>query len=286
MRLYQKAKRLGTWDPQEIDLSVDAESWKLAPDDERDATLGTISVFQAGEESVTIDILPLIMAIAREGRLEEELYLTTFLFEEGKHVEFFNRWLTEVAGAQDTDLTAYHTPSYRRIFYEELPETMWALQNDASPAQQLRASITYNMIVEGMLAETGYYGFNYQLTTTGRTDAPGLLEGIAKLRQDESRHIAYGIYLISRILAEHPDLWGVAEQRMNELLPLAMASVNERLQFHVERWGVLPHGLDEGVIVQYAMGQYQKRMARLQRARSQSLAEIEQTALETEEATA
>ena len=46
------------------------------------------SLFQAGEEAVTLDLLPLIRAIAQEGRIEEEMYLTTFLWEEAKHVDF------------------------------------------------------------------------------------------------------------------------------------------------------------------------------------------------------
>jgi ribonucleoside-diphosphate reductase beta chain len=32
------------------------------------------------------------MVIAQEGRLEEEMFLTSFLWEEAKHVEFFSRF--------------------------------------------------------------------------------------------------------------------------------------------------------------------------------------------------
>ena len=41
--------------------------------------------FIGGEEAVTTDILPMIMAVAKKGWFEEEMYLTTFLFEEAKH---------------------------------------------------------------------------------------------------------------------------------------------------------------------------------------------------------
>jgi ribonucleoside-diphosphate reductase beta chain len=155
MRLYQKAKRLGTWDPAELDFTRDRAEWELMGPDEQGAILQMTSLFQAGEESVTLDLLPLIMVVAEEGRVEEELFLTTFLFEEGKHVEFFRRFLDEVCGA-DGDLHGFHTPSYRTIFYEELPAAMGALRDDRSPEAQIRAVATYNMIVEGVLAETGY----------------------------------------------------------------------------------------------------------------------------------
>src|SRR6058998_3669221 len=82
MRLFQKAKKLGTWDPQAIDFSHDKPDWDAFDDTERDFLLRTLALFQAGEEGVTSDLLPLIMVIADEGRLEEEIFLTSFLWEE------------------------------------------------------------------------------------------------------------------------------------------------------------------------------------------------------------
>ncbi len=224
MRLYHKAKRLGVWDPRSIDFSQDILDWQRCTDDEREALLLQTSLFQAGEESVTLDLLPLIMAIAREGHIEEEMFLTTFLWEEAKHTEFFRRFLDEVA-RERSDLDRFHSPSYRKLFYEELPQTMYALLEDRSPAAQVRASVTYNMIIEGVLAETGYYGYFNMLERNNIM--PGLRQGIHLLKQDESRHIAYGVFLISRLVAQDKDLWSVVEGRMSELLPLALGVVQE-----------------------------------------------------------
>ena len=88
MRLYEKAKRLGIWNPSDIDLRRDRADWLALADDERDILLRLTAMFQAGEEAVTLDLLPLIMTIAAEGRIEEEMFLTTFLFEEAKHTDF------------------------------------------------------------------------------------------------------------------------------------------------------------------------------------------------------
>lgn len=41
-------------------------------------------MFQAGEESVTLDLLPLIQVIAGEGRIEEEMFLTSFPLGRGE----------------------------------------------------------------------------------------------------------------------------------------------------------------------------------------------------------
>lgn len=181
MRLYHKAKRLGSWDPRSIDFSQDVQDWQGFTDEEREAIISLTALFQAGEEGVTLDLLPLIMAVAREHRLEEEMFLTTFLWEEAKHTEFFRRFLDEVA--HDTsDLSRYHTPSYRALFYEELPKAMNALLTDTSLEAQVRASVTYNMIIEGVLAETGYHSYYNMLERNNVM--PGLRQGIGLLKRD------------------------------------------------------------------------------------------------------
>lgn len=72
-RLYQKAKRVGTWNPADIDFSQDQKDWQKLNIDQQQDILRVISQFQAGEEAVTLDLLPLMMAVAKEGRLEEEM---------------------------------------------------------------------------------------------------------------------------------------------------------------------------------------------------------------------
>ncbi len=46
---------------------------------------------------------------------------------------------------------------------------------------------------------------------------PGLQQGIQYIKRDESRHIAYGVFLISRLVAADKSLWPVVEDRMHEL---------------------------------------------------------------------
>ena len=200
MRLYHKAKKLGIWDPRDIDLTQDRQDWLAIPDQFKERLLPLILGFQAGEEAVTLDLLPLIMTMAREGRLEEEMFLTTFLWEEAKHTEFFRRVLDE-AIQEPGDLHRFrgtnNQPSNNRdLFGEELPQQMGLLLTDPSPVNQVRASVLYNMIIEGVLAETGYQSFFKVLDATN--SMPGLKQGLRLIQRDESRHIAYGVFLISR----------------------------------------------------------------------------------------
>ncbi len=261
MRLYHKAKRLGVWDPRDIDLTQDRQDWATIPDEYRGRLLSLFLGFQAGEEAVTLDLTPLIIAIAREGRLEEEMFLTTFLWEEAKHTEFFRRILDEVVQLQeDLNPLMHPEPDERDLFGEDLPRVMNRLLTDPSPENQIKASILYNMIIGGVLAETGYFSFARVLGQAGIM--PGLQQGLQYIKRDESRHIAYGVFLISRLVAQYPALWPLVEERM--LRHFTAIESNQR-----------ENGTPE-VVRNYARQQFEKRLARIARARKQTLEQVYQ----------
>ncbi len=269
MRLFEKAKRLGVWNPSEIDFSQDVKDWATLDDRERRYMLRITTQFQAGEEAVTLDLLPLIGAIAGEGRIEEEMFLTSFLWEEAKHVDMFNRFFEAVLQGPPKDETLM-TPTYRTIFYDILPTTLGALRDDPSPAAQVRASATYNMVVEGMLAETGYHIFYNVLDT--RQIGPGLREGVSKIKQDEARHIAYGVYLIARLIAADPKLMDVFNDQMTTLLPIGMTLIDEAFQEFADD---IPFNLKPDDYINYSQSQFQKRFDRVQRAVGKSIEELD-----------
>lgn len=260
MALWEKAKRYGIWNPAALDFTQDRRDFDALGEEHRDLFLRAAANFVAGEEAVTLDLLPLIQVIASEGRLEEEMFLTSFLWEEAKHVDFFSRFLAEVTGVNG-GLDHYCGASYRTLFYEKLPQNLHALKTDASPAALVRASTTYNMVVEGMLAETGYHIFFHVMDREGIL--PGFREGIQNLKRDESRHIAYGVHLLSRLLAADPGLIAVFEETMADLFPLGYGVIDEIFGVYGEQ---VPFGLEPGEFLAYATGQYEKRLGRIHRA--------------------
>lgn len=276
MKLWAKAKKYGIWDPADIDFTQDKKDWDNLNHSEQLFIARVVTQFQAGEEAVTLDLLPLIMAVAKEGRIEEEMYLTSFLWEEAKHVEGFSRFIKEVIGEEmfaEARKDAL-VPAYKTMFYEELPNTLNALTTDASPENMARASVTYNMIIEGVLAETGYLTFNK--TLEANKIMPGMVQFTAKLKQDESRHIAYGIFLLSRLISENgPSVWAAVEDQMQKMMVLAAAQVQQGNDLYDE----LPFGLEKDAFTAYAQDQFMKRFARIQRARTQTIEEIHAEAL-------
>jgi ribonucleoside-diphosphate reductase beta chain len=166
------------------------------------------------------------------------------------------------------DLSHYHTPAYQRLFGDELPRAMHALTSDSSIHAQARASATYNMIVEGVLAETGYEAYFAALARNNLM--PGIQHGITMLKRDESRHIAYGIFLLSRLIAQDSRAWQTIEQRLNELFPIAMDIIAEIFA----AYPVMPFGLSLDEFAQIALTNFNRRLQRLEKARRQTLAQI------------
>lgn len=266
MRLWKKAKKLGTWDPAALDFTQDKADWASLTEGEQDLLLRLTAQFQGGEESVTYDLLPMLLVMAEEGRIEEEMFLTSYLWEEAKHVEGFDRVLREVMQVESS-LEHYFTDAYRFIFQDAQPRALHALKTDASPEALANASVTYQMITEGVLAETGYRAYYNVLEQ--RNLMPGLQALIRKIQQDESRHIGYGVFLLSRLVAEHGDpIWNIIETRMNELIPMALQNVTETLAPYGDD---IPFGVKADDFLMFGMSQFQKRFMRIEKARTQSL---------------
>ncbi|MED4920883.1 R2-like ligand-binding oxidase [Weizmannia sp. CD-2023] len=279
-KLYEKAKRNGGWNPADIDFSQDREDFLQLREEERIASLPLISSFSAGEEAVTLDILPMLHAMARQGRLEDTMFLTTFLHDEAKHTEMFSRW-QQAVGVGDLDLSAYHNDSYKRIFYEALPEAMERLYTDDSPEAVIRAATVYNMIVEGVLAESGYYSFRQIYKKAGLF--PGILQGIDYLNMDEGRHIQFGIYTIQRLVVGNEERFKLFHDYMDELWAHAYGVVEYlvglavllREQSNFESRIVF----EPDMMRQYAVKQFHIRKSKIDRARKyKNLSELEAAA--------
>ncbi|MDQ0271384.1 R2-like ligand-binding oxidase [Cytobacillus purgationiresistens] len=262
-KLYEKAKKFGTWDPRNIDFSRDKADWESLSGEQRESLLTLISFFYSAEEAVTKDVLPLIYAISKTGQFEEEMYLTTFLFEEAKHTDFFSLLLQKI-GVQG-ELNSLHTPAYRKLFDEILPETMERLLKDQSPKAIAGAAVVYNMFTEGILAESGYWTFYQNLVNINKM--PGLLEGITNIKRDESRHIGFGTFLLQRLISEDASMLEYVLGKLQELMPLA-------LQISEAPEEVNPFGVAVAGNHAFMQKQLNARIEVLKRAKGKTLEEI------------
>ena len=220
MRLFVQGNQK-FWDPSAIDMSQDAEHWQLLDDGQKEGIAGLAVQFMIGEEAVTQDIQPFMHAMAVEGRLEDEMYLTQFALEEAKHVEAFRRWLDAVGVTKDLHymLEAAAEQSGEPaggIFAKLQPEAMGRLWTDQSPEAQIRANVVYNQFVEGTLALTGYWAWAKILDSLNGL-FPGMREIIRYISTDERRHLAWGTYNIRRHVAADDAMWEVTRANLDEM---------------------------------------------------------------------
>jgi ribonucleoside-diphosphate reductase beta chain len=258
MRLWKKALRLGTWNPYQIDLSVDRRHWQALSTDLRRRVLQLCVLFRFGEEAVTRELLPLMHVVAAEGRLEEQLYLTSFLWEEAKHVDFFSRFFEEVAG-DSGDLTEYYHPVHECIFEHELPNALQALKADSSPEAQVRAVVTYHFVIEGVLAETGYHVFGRMLSR--EMILPGLRRALTLLRRDEARHTAFGMYFLGRLITEFGNrAYRAFLDRMGELKQVVENSTRQFMSLCGSNGAF---GVSDEEMVQYSQRRFANRIKQI-----------------------
>jgi ribonucleoside-diphosphate reductase beta chain len=268
LRLYAKGNRK-FWNPADIDFSRDAEDWQSLTDVERHAATMLCAQFIGGEEAVTEDIQPFMTAMSAEGRFGDQMFLSQFCFEEAKHTEVFRRWLDAVGVTEDLHPYVAANPGYRAIFYEALPASLHTLADDPSPENQVRASVTYNHVVEGTLALTGYHAWQRVCTTRGIL--PGMQEVVRRIGDDERRHMAWGTFTCRRHVAGDDRLWDVVQQRMGELLPHALTQI----QWSLAQFDEPPFGITDADLVTYAGDRAQRRLGAIASARGVAAKEVD-----------
>jgi ribonucleoside-diphosphate reductase beta chain len=258
------------WNPADIDFSRDRADWESLTERERDYATRLCAEFIAGEEAVTKDIQPFMAAMRAEGRLGDEMYLTQFAFEEAKHTQVFRLWLDAVGISDDLHGYLDELPAYRQMFNEELPDSLNRLFVDPSPAAQVRASVTYNHVVEGMLALTGYYAWHKICVERGIL--PGMQELVRRIGDDERRHMAWGTFTCRRHVAADDANWTAFETRMNELIPLALRLIEEGFALYGDD---MPFDLSVDEFMQYSSDKGMRRFGTISSARGRPVGEID-----------
>lgn len=268
LRLFVKGNAK-FWNPADIDFSADGADWRQLTDEQRRSATYLCAQFIAGEEAVTEDIQPFMKAMAATGRFGDEMYLTQFCYEEAKHTEVFRRWMDAVGLTEDLHPYVAENPHYRKLFYEELPESLSVLESDPSPRNQVRASVTYNHVIEGSLALTGYYAWQKICVTRGIL--PGMQELVRRIGDDERRHMAWGTFTCRRHVAADDAMWEVVQERMGELLPHAL----DMITWVDDQFDELPFEIDPAEFVQYAGDRAQRRLGAIESARGTAVEQID-----------
>jgi ribonucleoside-diphosphate reductase beta chain len=220
------------WDPETVDLAADARALERADPETVRGLYVPLAKFGVGEASVTADLAPLATVL---DSVEDQLFVATQVYEEAKHTDFFDRYWREVVhpaerahGLPATSPTAdrWVDDAYEELFVRT-QAAMDRLLTDDSPEIRARAYCHYHLIVEGVLAQTGYYGLSQ--VYGGDHDAvpalPGLVEGLRRIRQDEGRHVGFGMAKLDELVHEAGVDPALVETLTDDLLSLVAETV-------------------------------------------------------------
>jgi len=212
------------WRAHELDFSTDREHWLVSPAESQQHTAFSIGSFYVGEERVTADLAPFMLA-APSG--EVEAFLATQLVDEMRHAVFFDRWASEVMGLESGSFRArLHEIEGRMLgpwhflFDDSLREIADRIKARPDDLELfVEGIVTYHMVTEGVLAMPGQrIMIEY---TADHALYPGFNEGFRLVEQDEHRHIAFGVRFLKDVCDERPEMKGVILRRLEELLPQA-----------------------------------------------------------------
>ncbi|CAN5457645.1 hypothetical protein BH20ACT15_BH20ACT15_12560 [soil metagenome] len=212
------------WRASELDFSVDKQQWLTSPRDSQIDTIHSFGSFYVGEERVTADLAPFLLA-APSG--EVEAFLATQLVDEMRHAVFFDRFMAEVMALDGEDLRARLREvestmlgAWRFLFDDSLRDIADRIKAKPDDLELfVQGIVTYHMVTEGVLAMPG------QRILIQYTDDheiyPGFNKGFRLVEQDEHRHIAFGVRFLKDVCEERPEMKQVVVDRLCELLPRA-----------------------------------------------------------------
>jgi len=231
-RKYEKATRK-VWDPKLLDYDQDAADWDRMTEAQR-AGIATITVrFEAGEQEVTDELLPMLAAAHALGRFDWVMYLSTFMLEEARHSEFFTLWharvpvlLTPAEKAAYWPLREHTVDPLGRFtvgepVYEGLPKYGKQLSAAVESGVETRIerafvqfATLYCAWVEGVLTMPSY---EIVIDTTELWDVlPGLRQGFRNILGDEGRHITFGTEACRILIEKNPAHEALAHEVIDE----------------------------------------------------------------------
>jgi ribonucleoside-diphosphate reductase beta chain len=215
------------WDPYDIDLSADAGPLTEVDDEVFDQLRLFLARFGAGEQAVTEDLSPLAVQADDPA---DSMFITSQMYEEAKHLDFFDRYWREVIHpAEDARGLDRSYPTEDRWFnddyvdlFDRNEQAMHTLLNDNSPENRVRAFCHYHLTIEGILAQTGYYIMSACFDDSEYErlpNLPGLVAGVTQIRGDEGRHVGFGMTKLKDLLEAGADPQ-IIHDTVNELMSM------------------------------------------------------------------
>lgn len=256
LRLF-RTRSAGNLMSSNFDPSKDLKDWEELDEMDQILISHIFSLILGCKEASSIYHLPLIQIIAEEGRIEEQMCMTSILWDESNHLEYLSAYNNKVLETSQ-NLEQYHGEHFKYLLYKKLPQTAALLKTDHSPLSQIKTYAILNIIVKSMIANSCFkvlYDLMHQ-----QNILPGLKNSINKIIQDESAHQTFTFYLINHLLNENKDLEEIVEKELDELLYDGTNIIQEIFTFYEDGSSL---GLKKKSFLTKAITEYQNYISNL-----------------------
>lgn len=201
--LYRRWEKQN-WSASDIDFTVDKQHWNFFDPYTKQSLEEFFAGFYVGEQAVTDTLAPLVHAAPDE---PSRLFLSTQLVDEARHSFFFARFYEEVleSGSMQESLAKAkewtYSTAYNTVFDVELVGLTDAVRQDPYDRGKWVEAVTlYHFMVEGILALVGQRMLLEVLRFNNIL--PGFRAGFTAVTRDESRHVSYAVWALSKAVAE------------------------------------------------------------------------------------
>ena len=192
-RLWERQQ----WAVQDIDFTQDRIDWhERIPPEERYQRMYGLSSFFIGEQRVAAELGPMMRAAPDE---DMRIFLCTQIADEARHVQFFDRFYSEVGVLESDNLqdrlaetSAHLNPNFKTLFDE-------MLQGPGRPAAARArgprdAGRGDHALPHGHRGDAGPHrpALHHRVQRVEQGTLPGFVEGFNNVARDEHRHVAFG----------------------------------------------------------------------------------------------
>ncbi len=215
------------WSTEDFDFTEDARQWAdpdMFTEDERRFLRFGFSQFFIAEDRVTVELIPFALATPQK---EAQLFLTTQISDEAKHVVFWDRFYREVFGDEAPGIgemldqnRSVVNEDWKTLFDGILHDAAERLREDPTDFPSLVRGVTvYMVVIEGMLALSAA---RFMIKSLKERDwFPGFVQGFTAVNRDESRHVGFGVKFLSDAIKADEANAEIILATLRETLPVA-----------------------------------------------------------------
>jgi ribonucleoside-diphosphate reductase beta chain len=188
--LYNQWERQ-QWAIANVDVPRDRPQWEALRPFARQELLIALNELEVGEVFVSRTLSTLVGYAPSDA---DRLFLSTQVADEARHAQFFQDYLHEAVGLEQTSSEAgsQHEDSvYSRIFEPTLRASLDGVADTRGDLTLWHTAVVeYHLVTEGILAAAALH-LTRQIAR--RFALPALEEGLGNVIRDESRHFTYGL---------------------------------------------------------------------------------------------